>query len=98
MEILMTKRQSIEDRLRDLAQRRTQIAAQIAALDARQHLSQKKDEDRLKWLLGKLVFDRFNVEPKLQDLVRRALPERLTKRDRDRGIWQILFPGEREDQ
>ncbi len=94
----MTKRQSTEERLRDLAQRRTQIDAQIAALDASHRLSQKKDEDRLKWLLGKLVFDRFNAEPELQDLVRRALPERLTKRDRDRGIWQILFPGEGEDR
>lgn len=88
----MTKRQSTEDRLRDRAQRRTQIDNQIAALDARRHLSQKKDEDRLKWLLGNLVFDCMNTEPALQDLVRRDLPERLTKRDRDRGLWQTLFP------
>lgn len=92
MEILMAKRHSTEDRLRKLAQQKTQIDAQIAALDARRRLSQKKDENRLKWLLGNLIFDRLSAEPGLQELVRRDLPERLTQRDRDRELWQILFP------
>jgi hypothetical protein len=29
---------------------------------------------------------------------RRDLPERLTQRDCDRGLWQILFPDVQENQ
>lgn len=82
----------------ELAKKNAQRAAQIAALDARRRLSQKKAEDRLKWLLGNLVFDNLSADPALQELVRRALPERLTQRDRDRGLWQILFPDTQEDR
>lgn len=88
----MQKIQSINTELEELAKKKTQVDAQIAALDARRHLSQKKDEDRLKWLLGNLIFDRLNADPVLQNIVRRDLPERLTQRDHDRGLWQILFP------
>lgn len=81
-----------------LVLKKTQIEARMAALSARQRLSQKKDEDRIKWLLGTLVFDRLSAEPALQMLVRRDLPERLTQRDYDRGLWQVLFPETPEDQ
>lgn len=87
-----------DDRIEELAKQRAQLDAQIAALDARRRLAQRKDEDRLKWLLGSLVFDRLSAEPALQELVRRDLPDRLTQRDRDRGLWQILFPEDREDR
>ena len=90
-------------RIKELAEKKAQLDAQIAALDARRRLSEKKDEDRLKWLLGTLVFDRLSAEPALQspelvELVRRDLPDRLTPRDRDRGLWQILFPESGEDR
>ncbi|MBX8803187.1 hypothetical protein HBA92_20890 [Ochrobactrum sp. MR28] len=88
----MHKTQPIDTELEELAEKKTQIDAQIAALDARRKLSKKKDEDRLKWLMGNLVFDRLNSDPVLKDIVLRDLPERLTQRDRDRGLWQILFP------
>ena len=88
----MYKTQPIDVELEELSKKKTQIDAQIAALDARRHLSQKKDEDRIKWLLGNLVFDRLNADPDLKDIVRRDLPERFTQRDHDRGLWQILFP------
>lgn len=88
----MHKTQTINTELEELAKKKTQVNAQIAALDARRYLSQKKDEDRLKWLLGNLVFDRLNADPDLKDIVRRDLPERFTQRDHDRGLWQILFP------
>lgn len=88
----MHKTQPIDTELEELAEKKTQIDAQIAALDARRKLSKKKDEDRLKWLMGNLVFDRLNSDPVLKDMVLRDLPERLTQRDRDRGLWQILFP------
>lgn len=94
----MSQSRPTEDLIEELHTKKAQLDAQIAALDARRRLSQKKDEDRLKWLLGTLVFDRLSAEPALQELVRRDLPDRLTQRDRDRGLWQILFPDAREDQ
>ena len=84
--------------IKELAEKKAHIDAQIAALDARRRLSQKKDEDRIKWLLGTLVFDRLSAEPALQSIVRRDLPDCLTERDRDRGLWQVLFPDSHEDQ
>lgn len=92
----MPQRRSTNVRIEELAEKKAQIDARIAALDARRHLSRKKDEDRIKWLLGNLVFDRLSAEPALQELVRRELPERMTQRDCDRGLWQLLFPGTKE--
>ena len=66
-------------------------------LDARRRAQQKKDEDRIKWLLGTLVFDRLSTEPALQSIVRRDLPERMTQRDQTRGLWGMLFPEEATD-
>jgi len=88
--------------IKELAEKKAHIDAQIAALDARRRLSQKKDEDRIKWLLGNLVFDNLSAEPALQSpellkLVRRDLPDRLTQRDRDRGLWQKLFPEDEKE-
>jgi hypothetical protein len=99
----MPDRHPTDVRISELAAKKAQLDAQIAALDARRRLSQKKDEDRLKWILGSLVFDRLRAEPALQsrelmELVRRDLPDRLTQRDRDRGLWQMLFPEDREDR
>lgn len=94
----MSRSRPADTRIEDLAEQKAQIDARIAALDARRRLSRKKDEDRLKWLLGTLVFDRLSAEPALQSIVRRDLPDRLTQRDRDRGLWQILFPDSDEDR
>lgn len=94
----MSQSRPTDARIKELAEKKAQLDAQIAALDSRRRLSQKKDEDRLKWLLGSLVFDRLSAEPALQELVRRDLPERFTQRDRDRGLWQLLFPDTQEDR
>ncbi len=94
----MPKRRPLDVHINELAEKKKQIEAQISALDARRRLTQKKDEDRIKWLLGNLVFDRLSAEPALQSIVRRDLPERLTQRDRDRGLWQTLFPEAKETQ
>jgi hypothetical protein len=94
----MPQSRPTDARIKELAEKKVQLDAQIAALDARRRLSEKKDEDRLKWLLGNLVFDRLSAEPVLQELVRRDLPNRLTQRDRSRGLWQILFPDTQEDR
>ena len=81
-----------DTRIAELTEKKSQLDAQIAALDARRRLSQKKDEDRIKWLLGTLVFDRLSAEPALQSIVRHDLPDRLTQRDQARRLWQKLFP------
>ncbi|MEP5762920.1 MAG: hypothetical protein ABJ327_27080 [Litoreibacter sp.] len=94
----MSQSRPPDARIAELTQKKSQLDAQIAALDARRRLSQKKDEDRIKWLLGTLVFDRLSAEPALQSIVRRDLPERLTQRDKERGLWQILFPDSHEDR
>jgi len=94
----MSQSRPPDTRIAELTQKQSQLDAQIAALDARRRLSQKKDEDRIKWLLGTLVFDRLSAEPALQSIVRRDLPDRLTERDQARGLWQLLFPDSHEDQ
>jgi len=94
----MSQSRPPDTRIAELTQKKSQLDAQIAALDARRRLSQKKDEDRIKWLLGTLVFDRLSAEPALQSIVRRDLPDRLTERDQARGLWQVLFPENLEDQ
>ena len=94
----MPQRRPTDIRLEELAEKKAQLDAQIATLDARRRLSQKKAEDRIKWLLGNLVFDRLSAEPALQSIVRRDLPDRLTERDQARGLWQVLFPDSHEDQ
>lgn len=94
----MLQSQNTGAQIQQLVDTKAQLEARLTALDARRRLSQKKDEDRLKWLLGTLVFDRLRTDPVLQELVRRHLPERLSQRDRDRGLWQMLFPNMEEDQ
>jgi hypothetical protein len=94
----MPQRRPTDTRLEELAEKKAQIDAQIDALSARRRLEQKKDEDRIKWLLGNLVFDNLSAEPALQSIVRRDLPDRLTQRDRTRGLWQKLFPDDGKAQ
>jgi hypothetical protein len=88
----MSQSRPPDTRIAELTEKKSQLDAQIAALDARRRLSQKKDEDRIKWLLGTLVFDRLSAEPALQSIVRHDLPDRLTQRDQARRLWQKLFP------
>jgi hypothetical protein len=88
----MSQSRPPDTRIAELTEKKSQLDAQIAALDARRRLSQKKDEDRIKWLLGTLVFNRLSAEPALQSIVRHDLPDRLTQRDQARRLWQKLFP------
>lgn len=93
----MPQRRPTDTRLEELAEKKARIDAQMATLSARRRVEQKKDEDRIKWLLGTLVFDNLSGAPALQELVRRDLPPRLTERDRTRGLWQKLFPDDEPD-
>lgn len=81
-------------RLDELIRQKAQIEAQISTLTARQVTQRKKDTDRLKWLLGSLVFDRMATDTALRAWVQRELQGQLTKRDLDRGLWEVLFPKE----
>lgn len=90
----MPPRRPTEERLKELITKKAQLDAQIGTLDARRRGQAKKDEDRIKWLLGTLIFDNFSAEPALQSIVRRDLPDRLTQRDRARGLWELVFPEE----
>ncbi len=79
-------------RLEELAQKKAQLEARMQAIDARQQEIDRKNDDRITWLLGSLVYERLRDNPALQDFVRRELPSRLTERDGKRGLWQRLFP------
>ena len=69
--------------------------ARIDARDtAREDLTAKRDDDRLTWLLGRLLRDGLATDPELRAWVRRELPDRLTPRDRERGLWDRLFPSD----
>jgi hypothetical protein len=80
------------ERLDALLKQREELKAKIDAMSARARLEAKKDEDRLKWLLGTLVYDKLASDPHLQAFVERELPHRLTERDHRRRLWQTLFP------
>ncbi|ARC39089.1 mobilization protein (plasmid) [Paracoccus yeei] len=79
-------------RLEELVQKKAQLEARIEAIDARQGEIDRKNDDRITWLLGSLVYERLGDNSALQDFVRRELPGRLTDRDHKRGLWQRLFP------
>ncbi len=74
--------------------RQAEIEAELAELRARAQQADQEDETRLRLVLGSLVRDGLPHSSKLQDYVRRELPARLTRRERERGLWQRLFPGE----
>ncbi|XQZ47612.1 mobilization protein (plasmid) [Paracoccus yeei] len=79
-------------RLEELVQKKAQLEARMEAIDARQGEIDRKNDDRITWLLGSLVYERLGDNSALQDFVRRELPGRLTDRDHKRGLWQRLFP------
>jgi hypothetical protein len=78
--------------LEELARKKAQLEARMQAIDARQQEIDRKNDDRITWLLGSLLYERFRDIPALRDFVRRELPGRLTERDHKRGLWQRLFP------
>ena len=80
--------------LDDLLACAIRIEARDTARTAREDLAAKRDEDRLTWLLGRLLRDGLATDPELRAWVRRELPDRLTSRDRERGLWDHLFPSD----
>ncbi len=82
-----------EDRLKQLQQRRDQLNAQLAALEARNRQADKKRDDRRKILLGALVLADLQQRPELRAYLRERLPNFLT-RPEDRKLFTDLFPPE----
>ena len=80
--------------LDELLSRTARIEARDTARTAREDLAAKRDDDRLTWLLGRLLRDGLAADPELRAWVRRALPDRLTPRDRKRDLWDRLFPSD----
>lgn len=78
--------------LEELARKTAQLEARMEAIDARQGEIDRKNDNRITWLLGSLVYEHLGDNLALQDFVRRELPGRLTERDGKRGLWQRLFP------
>lgn len=83
--------------LDDLLARTARIEARETARTAREDLADKRDDDRLTWLLGRLLRDGLATDPELRAWVRRELPDRLTSRDRERGLWGRLFPSDDDE-
>ena len=80
--------------LDDLLAHTARIDARETARTAREDLAAKRDDDRLTWLLGRLLRDGLATDSELRAWVRRELPDRLTPRDRERGLWDRLFPSD----
>ena len=80
--------------LEDLLARAARIEARETARTAREDLTARRDDDRLTWLLGRLLRDGLATDPGLRAWVRRELPGRLTPRDLERGLWDRLFPSD----
>lgn len=90
----MSRASDKPETLDGLISRAAQIDAQMEAKSARDEVVAKREEDRLTWHLGRLLRDWMETDPELRGWVRRELPARLTKRDRQRGLWARLFPEE----
>lgn len=84
-------RHSDEDRFKRLQQRRDQLNAQLAALEARSRQAEKKREDRRKILLGALVLADLPERPELRTYLAERLPGFLT-RPEDRKLFADLLP------
>lgn len=87
-------RLSDEERLKRLQQRKDQLSAQLAALEARARQAEKKRDDRRKILLGALVLVDLPERPELRAYVAERLPAFLT-RPMDKELFaDLLAPDE----
>lgn len=85
-------RLSDDDRLKRLQQRRDQLNAQLAALEARNRQSEKKRDDRRKILLGALVMSDLPERPELRAWLVNRLPGFLTRSEDKKLFADLLTP------
>lgn len=84
-------RSSDQDRLAKLQERRDQLNAQLAALEARAKQTQKKQEDRRKILLGALILADLDNRQELKTYLAERLPEFLV-RSEDKKLFAAMLP------
>ena len=88
-------RPSDEDRFKRLQQRRDQLNAKLAALEARNRQAEKKRDDRRKILLGALVMADLPQCPELRAWLAERLPGFLTRTE-DKKLFADLLPPDNE--
>lgn len=84
-------RSSDQERLQKLQERRDQLNAQLAAMEARAKQTQKKQDDRRKILLGALVLADLDKRPELKTYLAERLPSFLV-RPEDKKLFADLLP------
>ena len=84
-------RSSDQERLQKLQERRDQLNAQLAAMEAKAKQTQKKQDDRRKILLGALVLADLDSRPELRTYLTERLPGFLV-RPEDRKLFAELLP------
>jgi hypothetical protein len=84
-------RSTEQERLQKLQERRDQLNAQLAAMEARAKQTQKKQDDRRKILLGALVLADLDTRPELRNYLAERLPGFLV-RPEDRKLFAALLP------
>lgn len=84
-------RSSDQERLAKLQERRDQLNAQLAAMEARAKQTQKKQDDRRKILLGALVLADLSNRPELKAYLAERLPGFLV-RPEDKKLFVDLLP------
>ena len=87
-------RLSDEDRFKRLQQRRDQLNAKLAALEARNRQAEKKRDDRRKILLGALVMVDLPQRPELRAWLLERLPDFLTRPEDKKLFADLLTPAE----
>jgi hypothetical protein len=85
-------RSSDQERLQKLQERRDQLNAQLAAIEARAKQTKKKQDDRRKILLGSLILADLETQSELRNYLVERLPSFLT-RPEDRKLFADLLPG-----
>jgi len=84
-------RSSDQERVQKLQEKRDQLNAQLAAMEARAKQTQKKQDDRRKILLGAMVLNDIATHPELKTYLAARLPGFLV-RPEDRKLFSEFMP------
>ena len=81
-----------------LLQRRAKLEKQIATLEARRKAQERKDDTRLKVLIGAALLAESKINPKITAFVQEVLKKAITaERDRDFLIKKEWLTGGKEN-
>lgn len=76
-----------QDRIETLKQRKARIEKELAAIEAREKARERKEETRLKVLVGAGILADSKIHPEIVDLVQEILGRAITA-ERDRAFLQ----------